>query len=618
MMSPRHLLLATTLAALAVPVLCYAAETEGKVAGQLTRIDSPNARGREMSELSATPSQNASLAEKHRRRGNGFSKQRKYREAAAEYREAIRLDPNNGRYYSNLCVVLIKQDDYAEAVIAGKQGIKVAPDDAQIRDSLGTAFHRQEKYEEAAAEYRVAIRLKPDEGKYHANLAGVLLKQGRPQKALDSAKRAISLGHEEHWVLDELNTASNESGSRATTLERAASGDDPSRVVVNLDQYQGKAKGDPRFDMVFAQLAEQAERAITVTQQVIGITPRRRSNVRVRLADMNVEKGVNNGVAYTTQDGKQCIDLFVEHYISGNARLDIVLQHEIVHAVMRDAMGTEAYRSVPDWFREGVALFVAREGEHKTSKLLPTVNGPEDLLTGLLDEGMPAVAYPHAWAAIELIEQTGGTEAVKRVTQLVVDGCDADRAVVQVTGLSWDEFTSRLRAYALNRFRKLAAGREQYARARAHLRSGTKQKAIQALQEFVERYPDSAYVPTAQFYVAKTYYDLRSYERAVAEFKILQKKYRGKTGLLDESVLYTGLSAYGLRQPELAAEVLEDYVWLFPFSSDWSRGLYFLAMSHRDLGDLDRARDQCERVVSDKRTKSKYRDLAKKALAKLR
>ena len=45
---------------------------------------------------------------------------------------------------------------------------------------------------------------------------------------------------------------------------------------------------------------------------------------------------------------------------------------------------------------------------------------------------------------------------------------------------------------------------------------------------------------------------------------------------------------------------------------------FFLAMSHKALGESNLARKEFEQVVSDKRTKSKYRDLAKKALAELR
>ena len=107
-------------------------------------------------------------------------------------------------------------------------------------------------------------------------------------------------------------------------------------------------------------------------------------------------------------------------------------------------------------------------------------------------------------------------------------GRDADKAVVEVTGFSWEEFTSRLRVYALERFREIAVGREQYAHAVALLRSGPEQKAIMALQEFIERYPDSPYASTAQYYVGQIYYNDGSYERASLSSSLCSKSIAGR------------------------------------------------------------------------------------------
>ena len=197
MTSQRHLLLAATIAALAVPALSYAAEIEGKAATVKDR-----------------------LAEQHNREGNALFDEGKWSESAAAYRAAIRLRPNVGTYYGNLSSALAYLGEYAEAEKVCKKGVEHAPEDAIIRCKLADALHVQKKYEEAAAEYRVAIELKPDEGKCHANLAGTLVRQGKRQEALRSAQEAKSLGLKEHWVFKNLGLDSSGKGSEEASMSR--------------------------------------------------------------------------------------------------------------------------------------------------------------------------------------------------------------------------------------------------------------------------------------------------------------------------------------------------------------------------------------------------------------
>lgn len=281
MKSQRHLLLWATLAALTVPAAAFAIEIKGKVVtvrdgvatiettsddvpnvgdavkfveviagvgeasvakgkvsevadgkirikigagsgtvavGHLVRIDSPNARPPQVSQPPATPSRDVRLSKEHNLRGNALFDNGKWSEAEAAYREAIRLDPTDGVFHGNLAGVLVKQGEYAEAARMGRKAVQLAPDVATFHDDLGNALYGLQKYDEAAEEYREAVKVKPKKAVYQADLAGALFKLDRFQEALDLARKAKSMGQDEHPVFSKLAKYHNGNGN---TLYRA-------------------------------------------------------------------------------------------------------------------------------------------------------------------------------------------------------------------------------------------------------------------------------------------------------------------------------------------------------------------------------------------------------------
>ena len=94
----------------------------------------------------------------HFRYGDVLVEQGKMDEAAAEFREAIRIDPN-----------------LAEAHVY-----------------LGTILGHQTKLDEAIAEFREAIRIEPNLAEAHAYLGKVLGHQGKLNEAARSLRTAVS------------------------------------------------------------------------------------------------------------------------------------------------------------------------------------------------------------------------------------------------------------------------------------------------------------------------------------------------------------------------------------------------------------------------------------------
>ena len=104
-------------------------------------------------------------------------------------------------------------------------------------------------------------------------------------------------------------------------------------------------------------------------------------------------------------------------------------------------------------------------------------------------------------------------------------------------------------------------------------------KAIEAFDEFLDRYPQSQYMSQAQekrqdslsqlarkeYYIGDFYYRQKQYSSAVGRFKIILKKYKGLG--LDEKVLFQlGMCYYYLNEKTEAKKMLTEFVKQFPSS----------------------------------------------------
>ena len=113
-------------------------------------------------------------------------------EAAAEFREAIRLKPDLAEGHANLGAPWRPGE-----VRRGRRRIPRG-DPAQARPrlahaNLGIAIKHQGKPDEAVAAYREAIRLQPDLAEDHAYLGNALQAQGKPDEAVAEYREAIRL-----------------------------------------------------------------------------------------------------------------------------------------------------------------------------------------------------------------------------------------------------------------------------------------------------------------------------------------------------------------------------------------------------------------------------------------
>jgi Flp pilus assembly protein TadD len=132
-------------------------------------------------------------ADLHRGLGAALARQGKRDDAAACFQRALHWRPDGGELYNELGLAFLQQDRCAEAERHIRRAAELKPDSAEMHNNLGVALARQKKHDEAVGCFRQAVRLEPRYVEAHTNLGFVLRDSGRLDDALASCREAVRL-----------------------------------------------------------------------------------------------------------------------------------------------------------------------------------------------------------------------------------------------------------------------------------------------------------------------------------------------------------------------------------------------------------------------------------------
>jgi tetratricopeptide (TPR) repeat protein len=134
-------------------------------------------------------------ADEHNDLGVFFERSGKLAPATGHYQVATELAPRNSYFRMNLGNALLKQKLYAEAAAAFRQAVKLDPDNGDALNNLANAYGElNANLDEAVALCERAIRLQPSHRAYYLDtLAGILLKQGKPEEAIAAYEQALAV-----------------------------------------------------------------------------------------------------------------------------------------------------------------------------------------------------------------------------------------------------------------------------------------------------------------------------------------------------------------------------------------------------------------------------------------
>ena len=128
-------------------------------------------------------------APSHLKRARAYCQKGKVDEAIAEYRKALRLDPDNAEAHLALGGILALEKQFDPAIVEFREVIRIDPERAITRFGLGLAYREKGLFDEAIAEFEGALGIthSPD---MISKLQG-LLEETRDEKAREESIRAL-------------------------------------------------------------------------------------------------------------------------------------------------------------------------------------------------------------------------------------------------------------------------------------------------------------------------------------------------------------------------------------------------------------------------------------------
>lgn len=118
---------------------------------------------------------------------------RKFGEAAAAYRDLLRLEPDNVLVMHLLALVAMQFDNAAMVLTLSDQGLALRPDFAVLHQDRATALRRLGRKEEAQAAIERALTLDPKQADFYDTLSAIQRDLRRYNQAVTSLKTAIAM-----------------------------------------------------------------------------------------------------------------------------------------------------------------------------------------------------------------------------------------------------------------------------------------------------------------------------------------------------------------------------------------------------------------------------------------
>lgn len=127
-----------------------------------------------------------SSADFHKARGAQHEAQELHDQAIDEYKEAVRLDPNDAQTRKRLGELYAKKGLLYYAIFAYNRAIRLNPDDADAYYALGMAYIERGMVDEAIQEWQEVVRISPDHPVVYHELGNAYAYQGQYREALDA------------------------------------------------------------------------------------------------------------------------------------------------------------------------------------------------------------------------------------------------------------------------------------------------------------------------------------------------------------------------------------------------------------------------------------------------
>ncbi|MHC4490381.1 MAG: hypothetical protein ACYTDU_01985 [Planctomycetota bacterium] len=298
--------------------------------------------------------------------------------------------------------------------------------------------------------------------------------------------------------------------------------------------YEGKYKSDPRLARIRKELPARRDAAVRRLEEALGVEV---PNIEIRLEDAGRDPSGAWAEA-RTEGRRQVLALKTEYLVLGAYDLDRTLVHELFHCLHRARLGAEGYARLPEWVREGAALYVAGQGEER-ARLLAAFVGRDPLIDDPLARLVDGLAGQHGFldyyedvAAFEAVEERRGRDGVRRLLRQLLETADVAQAVREALDENMADFERAAAARARRVLEPLLAeGRASILAARRHLEADEPAAALNVLE------PRGVYAPAAAYYRALAQSRVGRHADALRHLRAhFLDRHRAATTLLDRAL----------------------------------------------------------------------------------
>ena len=368
--------------------------------------------------------------------------------------------------------------------------------------------------------------------------------------------------------------------------------------------YSGKYSGSARFHRIFGRLPDHRRDALKFVEAGIGLRPDRAERIHVELfdarpADTEVIEPFREApfrtVAFSGGDGelRVVIQLATEFIMNESFDLRTEVIHEMVHAVMCERMGQKTYATVPKWLREGLALWVAGQGERRIDRIVRQRMFAADsswMMPGLGRCGHDASRYAEDYLAVAMLADEVGDHAVVDLVARLVSGESAFDALAAVTGIDWLTYRMRARRHAFDAVEdRLPTGWNVCVDLLRDARRGRHDAVVRRSREFLYRHQQSTLVPTVLFTRARSLRSLGRDREAKVFLRRLLARHVGESAHDDDTRLALAEIALANRRPKTAIRQLRRVLRDHPAHADVESVLASLADAYDRVGADRRA-----------------------------
>lgn len=377
-----------------------------------------------------------------------------------------------------------------------------------------------------------------------------------------------------------------------------------------LKPYRGKYAEEPECRRLMQELPARMAQSAAAMGARLGL-PGDVSNVVLQFEDIPlvIKKDVALGGTSTTRVGGraiQWITLNFEAHFGGTADLGVELDHEMTHALLRNALGAR-HGAIPKWVREGLAVWAAGQGKERIDFWMTLAWDKPDpvahLLNGLESPEHSLKDYPEDYLAVAALESLKGEEGVRAFVKLLVAGKNAHDAAAGASGKTWEEFEAFAKEFATKRLMD-ALGQGSHAAWKRAIGVYMGAKDWPGAQDALFAVANGAHRDTwcgalAAYYFARALQIDGRIEDARTALLMFLGDEGPRTGLMDDALWNLGLCEDKLGETDAALATFDRLARDFSFAPTASSGLLKAAQICEAAGRKDEAKARYERILRD-------------------